>query len=282
MGQRISCVENSSTSGTAVWEVVNNEVMTLANNYRNSLQQTWEKNNFLEIVNDILQLYIKLDLPRLMTACDQCEKIEEYFKEAYQNEKVEPIIKAYTATNGFSRYINMDLANLVSTNDRHDIRISPDTPEDRQYWEGALDVVCIIVHHPALSAYELKEEKTVFRGMSIPKKYVDNFQDGTCLTNKTFLSTSTTQDVAEQYLHTDDELIGCLCIYTLLPSDRRTALHIAGISKIAGEEEVLILPYTTFKVQSKTISTDPEARIRCLIQLCQHSDVGNETNFSFE
>jgi len=281
MGQRISCVENSSTSGNAVWEVVNDEVMTLANNYRCSLQQTWEKNDFLEIVNDILRFYIKLDLPRLMTAHDQCEKIEKYFKKAYQNNEVEPIIEAYTVTNGFSRYINMDSANLVSTNDWRDIRVSPDAPEDRQYWEGALDFVCIIVHHPALSAYELKGKKTVFRGMSISKNYLDHIQDGTCLTNKTFLSTSIAQDVAERYVHTDEKVIGCLCIYTLVPSDRRTALHIKGISKITDEEEVLILPYTTFKVQSKTISTDPEAQIRCLIQLHQCSDFGNETNCSF-
>ncbi|CAF1186877.1 unnamed protein product [Didymodactylos carnosus] len=249
MGQRISCVENSSASGTAVWEVVNDEVMTLANNYRYSLQQTWVKRGFLQIVKDILRLYIKLDLPRLMTRY-QCEKIEKYFNESCENEEVKAIIKAYTATNGFSRYINMDLANLVSTNDWRDIRISPNAPEDRQYWEGALDVVCIIVHHPGRSTYEVKQETKVFRGMSISKNYLDNFQDGTCLTNKTFLSTSITQDVAERYLHTDEELTGCLCIYTIVPSDRRTALHIKDISKITDEEEVLILPYTTFKAKS--------------------------------
>ena len=127
------------------------------------------------------------------------KKIDELFKEAYDTDTIQPVIKVYTSNAGLYEAINKDLATLVSTNNLRDIGISPDAPQNRHYWEGPLDIACVIVSHPELDRYKIKEEMIVYRGMVVSKNILDNYQVGTRLMNKTFISTSKSADIASTF-----------------------------------------------------------------------------------
>ena len=241
-----------SLSFDASWEVVDREVRRRARNYRNSLLRTWEKNEFREIISDVRNLYLALDLrPSTSPQANSMSRgsydsIIEYFQKAYDTNRCEPIIEAYTSATGFHRRINEDLANLVSTNNLRDIGISPNAPT-RHYWQGPLDIACIFVNHPHLRRYEIKEETKAYRGMTVPRRVLENYRGGTRWMNKTFLSTSRLETTASKFQGQSGLEVGCVCHFTLVPSNRRTAIDIAAMS-VFDEQEILILPYTTFEV----------------------------------
>jgi hypothetical protein len=251
MGQRPSRDEDLPN---AYWEVVDHEVSRLAHNYRIRLQETWDNNTFREIISSIQNYYLALDLKQLMKKTPgYYTTVYRYFQEAYDTNRVEPVVRAYTSETSFYRLINEDLANLVSSNNFRDIALSPDAPRDRLYWEGALDVACVIVNHPNLDRYRIRNERKVFRGMRVPNIVLANYCIGNRFMNKTFLSTSNSRGTANLFQGSTADEVGCICIYTLVPSERRTAMDIQGISKFVSESEVLILPYTTFEVTSVKI-----------------------------
>jgi hypothetical protein len=247
MGQRPS---RDKDLPNAYWEVVDHEVTRRAHNYRIRLQETWNNNTFHEIIFSIQKYYLALDLEKPLTEASPTyyNTVQNYFQEAYDTNRIEPVVQAYTSETNFYRLINEDLADLVSTNNFRDIALSPDASQDRVYWEGSLDVACVIVNHPDLDRYRIKEERKVFRGMRVPNTVLANYCIGNRFMNKTFLSTSKLKEVAERFQGSSEDEVGCICIYTLVPSETRTAIDIQHISNFALECEVLILPYTTFEV----------------------------------
>ena len=269
MGPRPS--RYSSTS-LAEWEVADSEVMTRARNYRNRLQKTWQDVDFCQIVHDIQRLYLALDVQKLMNK-EPYQSIERYFKTAYDTNNVHSIVEAYTSGTHFHQVVNNDLAKMVSTDNLRDIGMSLDAPQDRYYWEGSLDIACILVNHPQLDCCQITEEMTVYRGMTIPSSALKNYSRGCCLMNKTFLSTSKLSVRAALFSESNSDNVGCLCIFTLVPiSERRTAIDIENISIFPSEQEVLILPYATFLVQNVKDETSVTSSKRYIIELRECHD----------
>lgn len=75
------------------------------------------------------------------------------------------------------------------------------------------------------------------------------------------MSTSKSQEVALCFAGESVGFVTCLCIYTLRPSIRRTALDISSISAVKDEGEILILPYSTFEVTNVIKSNENEPKL---------------------
>lgn len=102
-----------------------------------------------------------------------------------------------------------------------------------------------IMHHPSLSAYYYTG--TTYRGMNINQSELNQYIVGARVIINTFLSTSTTIDISDYFLNFNDSNIRpVLCVYRTV--QLHTSLDISNISAVKDEDEVLILPFTVFRV----------------------------------
>jgi len=265
MGPRVSSLENTSILNKE-WVVADEEIITRAKSYRNRLRSIWERNSFAEIVNDIRTIYLKFDLKQDMNP-EAYENVNKILIEAEDKDEVENVVVAYTMTNNFHQLINIHLANLVNMNNVDDLGLDPDAPA-MTYWCGPLDFACIFVNHEKLEKYRPETNVIVYRGMTISQEVVKTYRYGTRFMNKTFVSTSKSQQVALCFAGKSPGFVTCLCIYTLRPSIRRTALDISSISAVKDENEILILPYSTFEVTNVIQSSENEPKlVDCIIEL---------------
>jgi hypothetical protein len=253
MGPRISWLEQTSVFNKE-WVIADEEIIIRAKNYRSRLRRIWERNGFAEIVNDIRTIYLNYDLKPYMTP-KSYEDVDAILTAAENRNEVEKVVEAYTMTNNFHNLVNTHLANLVNMNNVQDIGLDPNAPA-MTYWCGPLDFACIFVNHEKLEKYRPEANEIVYRGMTVSQEVVMTYRNGARFMNKTFVSTSKDKEIALCFAGRSPGLVSCLCIYTLRPSIRRTALDISSISAVTDESEILILPYSTFEVTNVVRSND--------------------------
>ncbi|CAF0955869.1 unnamed protein product [Rotaria sordida] len=271
MGQRPSWLTDSPIVNKE-WVIVDTAVTIRARNYRRSLRRTWECNSFSGIVDDIRTLYLEGDL-KAPLGPKAYQDIDKLLKEACNQNDVEKVVKAYTLANSFHALVNSHLANLVSTNNLKDIGMDPDAPF-MTYWYGPLDFACILVYDQQLEKYRPNQNQKVYRGMTVPQEVVVSYRVGTRLMNKTFVSTSKCKQVALYFTGKCPDLVTCICIYTLKPGVRRTALDITNLSAVEGEEEIIILPYSTFEVTNVRLTANEPDSIDYTIELQEcHNEI---------
>ncbi|CAF1527287.1 unnamed protein product [Rotaria sp. Silwood1] len=127
--------------------------------------------------------------------------------------------------------------------------------------DGTKSIASILFYHPKFVTYQ----GTVYRGIFDSRALANIQVNGYIMTN-TFLSTSKLPEIADifaAYNRTEQKLdregkegevsIGCTFIIKNINGNRR-ALDISGISERLDEDEVLLLPYSVFRItERKTI-----------------------------
>ena len=170
------------------------------------------------------------------------------------------IIKAYTKSQNFVTMLNTDMARIV----KHDIekgcsRFSCDTLYTAQ--DVTKQIATILFHHPGLAQY--RHKGTVYRGM-FEKDIFDHIKEGSNIMINTFVSTSTTPEVAHSFSGYDpieqkldantEEKVSIFCRYDIKSTDGTCrALNIRSMSERPDEDEILLLPYSLFRVKEKKI-----------------------------
>ena len=95
----------------------------------------------------------------------------------------------------------------------------------------------------------------VFRGMLIQREDLDKYVMGSRILNAAFLSTSVSREVAEMFAgfhfsenstSPDSSHIHALCSYRI--QNDATAVHIQQLSQFRDENEVLIFPFSAFRI----------------------------------
>jgi hypothetical protein len=165
------------------------------------------------------------------------------------------IIKCYSSTTSFYKYVNQYLAKdgieFFEPN-------AVDIHADYQTVKCFLQLVAIMMHHDRF--YQYRFCGTTYRGMLLTQGDLDKYVVGSKILTKSFLSTSKDRELAsifgglgqEHVLKTTSEnkpiQLATLCLYVI--RNRITALNIESISELeAGEKEVLILPFAPFQVK---------------------------------
>lgn len=190
-----------------------------------------EDPRFYQLMSYIKQYYLERNLQKIYGF----DKIKGYFDRAINERDPSHLLKAYTADTGFYSALNIDLAKLQLEN--------LTCPENLSlaYYVG------IIAGHPQFET--LSYTGKVFRGMRITSDDLKRYNTGTRILTKSFSSASQDKNVALIFRSTGVETNGrlrVLCTYEI--RNRRTALDIRYISEFEDESEVLIMPYTAFKI----------------------------------
>lgn len=176
------------------------------------------------------------------------------FEKGVKENDICPFLQAYTCpkTNvSFSETLNRHLsANVL-------FYFEPMLSDtiDYQLVKCLIDFVALCIFRQELQPYLFTD--TVCRGMTISEADRFKYVVGSRIMNTSFLSASKKRNVAHIFAENNEQRCSVLCTYQILnKNNRRTAIHIGEISKIPGEEEVLILPFSPFYVKSVMSSSD--------------------------
>lgn len=250
------------------WIKVDSNAHHLAAVNRQSVND-WNNHTWIQMTIDFITSdYINQDLADVQGI----DEIKWFFNKAKTEQDPVYILKAYSAETGFYTRLNTQLA-VDQLTDGHE--------QDNSWW-GRHHILRIIVGHPRLEKYVFIG--MTFRGMNISSNDLAQYNVGTRLMTKSFLSTSKNQSIAEAFAicrsvdHKTDINLPALCIYTI--KNRRTAYDIEKISEYSPEKEVLVIPYSAFIVKGMEQHQLPsENGIMVTIELeeCDASWSNNQT-----
>ncbi|CAF2640044.1 unnamed protein product [Rotaria sp. Silwood2] len=243
---------NRFVSDTIEWILSTGDADFIAHKYLKILEKYGTDPDFHRLIVYIKQNYLEMDLQNI----DDINIIKEYFDMAINKKDPVYLLKAYTAETGFYSTLNVHLAQLRLENLTSQENIS------RAYYIG------IIARHPKFKTYSYTGE--VFRGMVITDNDLKKYQIGTRILTKTFSSTSKKLHIALRFLDKNQNTNGGLstiCKYQI--RNERTALDIEHISLFEDEKEVLILPYSAFKIIDIKQNKDSSPRVEIDLKECE-------------
>ncbi|CAF4707234.1 unnamed protein product [Rotaria sp. Silwood1] len=132
----------------------------------------------------------------------------------------------------------------------------------RAYYVG------IISRHPKFETFSYIV--VAYRGMMFTDDDLKQYEIDTRILTKTFSSSSKKLNIAlgflDDKLHTDNRL-NTICTYEI--RNQRTALNIKDISLFQYEEEVLILPYSAFKITDIQINKCKLSNVEIKLKECE-------------
>jgi hypothetical protein len=188
-----------------------------------------------------------------LTNFDGIENIRRFFQKATKDQNPKWIIKAYTAETDFYKILNQEIAAGAT-----------------QYQSERRYIIALLSYHPILD--QLVFTGHSYRVLKLNYNELEKYRINCSLMAKSFLSSSIDRKVAELFLCQQESIqkqiaapirtkadgssikTWAMCVYHV--KHRRTALHIENSSQYANEGEILIMPYTVFKVK-KIFQTKP-------------------------
>jgi hypothetical protein len=190
---------------------------------------------------------------------------------------VDAFIRAYTSPMRFYEIINRHLAKYALAY----FDSSFDTTVPYSFVHCLLSIIAMIIHKIRPGASFIEE---VYRGMLMTREDLYKYVVGSQVLNTAFLSTSKTRLVAEIFAGIneyqtspthDPRQVNVLCSYKIRNS--KTAYDIEQLSNIGAESEVLIFPFSAFRV-ARVEQTSPNiVKIdldECDEQLCTDDNDG--------
>ncbi|CAF3643857.1 unnamed protein product [Rotaria sp. Silwood1] len=217
---------------------------------------------------------------------EQIATIEAYFKEAIEKQDyLTYFIKAYTLTNFFYKVLNKDLALYILEYFDQTKTFS----SNYRLVNCLVHLVTLLIYHPNFSQYQY--QGICYRGMRITQNDLDQYQLNHHILNRAFLSTSMDRQVAEMFAGEGQQSqmrytpknhcalqYSCLCQYFI--KQNSTAINIQSLSTKPDEKEILIIPFTVFKVTAikRNYLDDPTASISIEIDLEECEDPNDHQN----
>lgn len=205
-----------------------------------------------KLIEYIKKNYIEKDLQYI----DGIAAIKKYFDTAINKRDPIYLLQAFVDETEFHSRINVHLAELQLEN------LSNHEYFSRAYYIG------IIGCHPTFEKFSYLG--TTFRCMMITENDLKQYEIATRLLTKTILSSSKLFNIALESLSNrcdqDNRLI-TICVFEI--RNRKTALDVQKMSPLPYEEEVLILPYSVFKVINIQIDKSQTPNVEIKLKECE-------------
>ncbi|CAF1125614.1 unnamed protein product [Didymodactylos carnosus] len=212
------------------WIEIGQGVTHIAKENHNHLKKLLKKKSLQSLINTIENYVNKLDLPE-----DEYNRIKLLMDRALCEDYPVPLMSMYCAETSFYRNLNIDLARYGRVHTKENT-IS-----------GAYAFTAIIAHHPKLKQYSYTG--LTFRGCRLRENDAAVYVVDTLIMNCSFLSTSSDRAVAAHFsvmAGSSDMYLPTIVIYNIKHAD--TAIYLHTLSEYPEEREVLIPPFTVFKV----------------------------------
>ncbi|CAF1362342.1 unnamed protein product, partial [Rotaria sp. Silwood1] len=278
------------------WSVVGDDLLGKRSEFRQAidLYKTYDNHHLVsKLLAEVIHYYLNEYLinqsndtgnPEDQITRQQIETIEAYFKEAIEKQDyLTYFIKAYTLTIFFYKVLNKHLAlYILQYFDK-----TKDFSSNYRLVNCLVHIVTLLIYHPNLPQY--RYQGLCYRGMRITQNDLDQYLTNQHILNRSFLSTSIDREVAEMFAgegqqckmrHTPKDhcalQYSCLCQYLI--KQNSTAINIQSLSTRPDEKEILILPFTVFKVIAikRNYLDDPAASISIEIELEECEDTNDK------
>ena len=184
---------------------------------------------------------------------EQLEQTHRCFQQAIVEQNyLKYFIEAYTFTNHFHHILNKHLAVYIL-----DYFNCPSSSSMKNYRliNCLVHIVTLIIHHPDRHLYRFKG--VTYRGMRMRRVDLEKYPIGNAILNRTFVSTSKVRSIAQCFAgnSSSNDEVSVMFKYTI--KRNRTAINVEYFSSIRDEREVLILPFSVFKVVDR-LDNDPQ------------------------
>ena len=276
------------------WSMVGDDLLGKRREFRRAmdLYKTYDNHHLISrLLVEVIQYYLNEYLMNTDNSNEkivrkQIETIEKCLKEAIETQDyLTCFIKAYTLTNIFYKVLNQDLALYVLEYFDPSKRFS----FNYRLVNCLVHIVTLFIYHPKLPQYQY--QGICHRGMRITSTDLDLYQLNHHILNRAFLSTSIDQEVAEMFAGIGQQSqmrytpkdhcalqYSCLCHYSI--KQNSTAINIENLSARTDEKEVLIVPFTVFKVTAirRSDCDDSTAKVFIEIDLEECEDVNENKN----
>ena len=237
-----------TNTGAIEWELVDDDALEKAMEERQIIETIYKSIPLERMFEKIEKTYIEKGLANL----EKISTIKHFFEKATKEKDPTWIIKAYTAETDFYNVLNAEIAGGANK-----------YQSERRY------IIALLMHHPKLDSLSFRGMS--FRVMQVNEHHLNKYQIDKLSMTKAFLSSSIDEKIAAWFLsrhqsvqenngirtrHKNDGTQPKIWIMAkYLIKHRRTALHIENSSQYTAEGEVLIMPYTVFKVKNKKTVT---------------------------
>ena len=172
------------------------------------------------------------------------------------------IIKAYSSTTGFHKYLNRHIAQYAI---EFFDPLSVDINTDYAMVKCLMQTVAIVMHTEKFRRLRFCGE--TYRGMLLTREDLDKYVVGSKILTNSFLSTSKREEIARVFSGNaqsnllrktpDRQAIHIAALCTYITKNNGTALDIEAISERGSDEkEVLILPFSAFRVEKVVRRSD--------------------------
>ncbi|CAF0991771.1 unnamed protein product [Adineta steineri] len=274
------------------WSLVGDDLLDKRRSFRQIIDvyKTYDNHTLIsKLIAEFIHYYLNdylLNLssdtgnPEDRMTPDQIKTLEDCFRNAIEKKDyLTYFIEAYTLNSGFHKVLNRHLAMYILDYFDESKLFLP----TYRLVNCLAHIVTLLIHHPDVSRYQYRG--SCYRGMRITQNDLNQYQLNQHMLNCSFLSTSTDRGVAEMFAgegeqsnmrHTPkgDRALqySCVCQYSIKQS--ATAIDIQKLSINSDENEVLILPFTVFKVVSIKWNDleKPETKISIEIELEECDD----------
>ncbi|CAF4646746.1 unnamed protein product, partial [Rotaria sp. Silwood2] len=238
--------------GAIEWTLIDEEAVDKAIEERRIIKSLYEDKVKTSSIAIMFQRIEKNYVDKILNTVGGIEIVRHFFQKATREKDPKWLITAYTAETDYYRVLNTEIANGSGT-----------CQNERRY------IIALISHHDSLEKYTFTGNS--YRVMHISNHEIERYRVGCLTMTKSFVSSSIDRNIIEllswrhedarrlefgktQRKNVDGQEIKSWVICRYHIKHRRTALHIEEISQYAHEGEVLIMPYSVFKVTK--IDTD--------------------------
>ncbi|CAF1097769.1 unnamed protein product [Rotaria sp. Silwood1] len=282
------------------WSVLGDDLLEKRREFRQAidLYKTYDNHHLvskllLEVIHYYLNEYLTNEINDIGTPEDQItrkqiETIETYFKEAMEKQDyLTYFIKTNIVTNIFCKVLNQHLALYILQY----IDKTKDFSSNYRLVNCLVHIVTLLIYRLNLPQY--RYQGFCYQGIRITQYDLDQYLSNKHILNRSFLSTSMNCDVAEMFAGEDQQSkmrhtskdhgtlqYSCLCKYLI--KQNSTAINIKSLSTSSDNKEILILPFTVFKVIAikQNYLDDPSASISIEIVLEECEDSNDNKNES--
>ncbi|CAF1462455.1 unnamed protein product [Adineta ricciae] len=232
----------ASDTGEIEWDSINDDAPEDAAQEKQIIKSTYENFSGAGSLWRMFEKIYRNYIGDRLNYIQGIETIKHFFQKAMEEQDPIWIIKAYTAETDFYKILNKEIAGGATTNQN-----------ERRY------IIALLCHHPIFDHFTFigRSYRVIQMNEIASRKYRVNEY----LMTKSFLSSSVDRKIAELFVYQKEAAkqfgrtridgssikIWIMCVYEI--KNRRTALNVENISQYTSEGEILIMPFSVFRIK---------------------------------
>jgi hypothetical protein len=256
------------------WSLIGNDLIKKRQQFRKEIDiyKTYDNQHHLisKLLFEVIQYYLNEYLiQQEQFSKNEIEKLKFFFQQAIEEQNyLKYFIKAYTLANNFYRVLNKHLALYVL--DYFDTSPYSSSPTKYRLINCLVHIVTLLIHHPDIHKYTHKG--ITYRSLIMTKNHLKHYTVGAHILNRSFVSTSKDRSIAQMFAGNSLQETSVPVLLKYRIKQNQTAIDIEYMSTIRDEKEVLILPFSVFRVKNRIENNAERGLVEIDLEECEDNE----------